>query len=103
MTVTSDNYGEPVDHVYTLKCKATPDPIVEKAQPIPCGKIAEGLSTLSQDEIYWKKPGFVKDAQTGALRKMNTEEYDKILKQQQKRTVPVKKNSRINFGRFLKK
>lgn len=32
-----------------LKYKATPDPIVEKAQSIPCDKITEGVATLRQD------------------------------------------------------
>ena len=43
-----------------LKCKATPDPIVEKAQPIPCDKITEGVATLRQDnDEYMKNVGLV--------------------------------------------
>lgn len=79
-TVNSDNYGEPVDHIYRMKCASVPDKIVERAEPIPCSKVAEGLATLKQDDDYWKRMGLVKDANTGRMRKMNTDEYDKFSK-----------------------
>lgn len=100
----SDTHGELVNYIYKVKIAKPIDPIVKQAKAErPCSKLAEGTATLNQDDAYWKSLGFVKDANTGTMRKMNPEEYDQTLKKQQKKAVPVKKNSKISFGRFLKK
>lgn len=83
--------------------RASPDPIVERSQTTPCGKVAEGLSTQKQDDIYWQKLGFVKDANTGIMRKMNTDEYDKVLKEKQVKKPEQAKKKGLSFTSFLGK
>ncbi len=100
-TQNSDMYGEIVSHVFTIKCKVSPDPIVNRAKPIPCTIIDVGLGLAAQDAGYWEKYGFVKDANDGRLRQPTTAEYDAVLKTKQvaKKETPKKKG--FGLGSFL--
>lgn len=97
-TQNSDMHGELHNVVYEIKVAPTVDPIVKQVKAEPrCSKIDEGLAAVpTTDEAYYKKLGLVKDPTYGTWRKPTTEEYDKILKQQQKKE-PIKKKRKIPF------
>jgi len=103
-TVSSDNYSEPVDHIYTLKCKSSPDAIVTKAKPVPCTIVDAGIAVMKQNDDYWKSLGFIKDKETGALRRQTPLEYEAKQKAdpnyQAPKTKAVQKKG-IKFSSFL--
>ncbi len=98
----SDTHGERVNYIYTFKTASTPDPVVEKAAPIPCDKITEGVATLRQDnDAYMKSLGFVFDTTYKRYRRPSPEEYCATLKSAKKE--PEKKKSGFGLGSFLGK
>lgn len=100
-TVSSDNYGEPVDRIYRMKVKSSLDPIVEKAQATPCSKIIEGIAAVpSTDRDYMKKMGYIWDETYKTYRKQTPDEFCATIKQVKKQ--PEKKKGPI-FSKFLKR
>jgi hypothetical protein len=91
--VGSETYGEPKLFSYNVKLEEPKlNPLLKK-QPFvkPCGMEKEGLAMATQkDDEYFKKLGLVKDPVLG-WRRMYPEEYDQILKQQQKNKKQPKK------------
>ena len=102
LTRSSDTYGQLANYVYTFKTPSTPDSIVEKAKPIPCSKIIEGLAAQpTTDEEYYKKMGLVLDPVYKRWRKPTPDEYCATLKSVKKPEAKTKKG--ISFGKFLGK
>jgi hypothetical protein len=99
-TVSSDNFGEPVDRIYRMKVKSSTDPIVEKAQPIPCSKIIEGVAAIPNTEKdYMLKMGYVWDETYKKYRKPTPDEYCATLHSIKK--VPEKNKRGLSFSSFL--
>ena len=103
-TRNSDTHGEIVNYVYTLNIPEPKDLTVKKAIAEPaCSKVEEGLASLKQNDEYWKQYGYVKDANTGRMRKPTPEEYCATLNQ--KRPMKDTKIGRngLSFSKFLGK
>jgi hypothetical protein len=80
-TVNSDSHGELVNYIYNVKILEVKDIVVKRVQPKPCSLIDEGMATVGQDDAYWARMGFVKDAATGEMRRQTPLEMEAKTKQ----------------------
>ena len=104
-TITSDQHGEGVNHVYIIKCKVSPDPIVERAKAIPCTKVEEGLGMVTPpNRDYMESLGFVFDKLYHTWRRPTPEEYEQKQKADPN-YIPAKgkevKKKGVSFSSFL--
>ena len=100
----SSQQGELEDYVYTFKTASTPDAIVEKAQPVRCSKIIEGVAAVpSTDREYMLKMNYIWDEQYKRYRKRSPLEYEQIQRAspdyQPAKSKETKKG--IKFSSFL--